>query len=70
MITHLGHNFIKKNPWTDENWEVQYMNCTKCGIKIIRDGYNLCYNKAIGYVDMTSLLDITCEEYIIKKLLE
>lgn len=70
MIEYLGHNFIKKNHWTNDDCQVQYMNCIKCHIEIVRDGYALCYSKKVGYVDMTSELDITCDEYIIKKLLE
>ena len=70
MIEYLGHKFFKQNSWTDESWDTQYMICCQCKLRILREGYTLCYSKANGYIDMTYELDITCDEYIIKKMLE
>lgn len=64
---YLGHNLV-------EGWEIQisvkgrYFICTKCDSKIFysstRERYNIIEN------NVYKLLHLTCEEMIIKKLLE
>ena len=71
----LNHNFIfndKNNP-EDDGSQYGFYRCDKCNLSVIilpakENNPKIYYSDSNGYI--TKILDIKCEEYVIKKLLE
>ena len=62
----LGHKFIRNKFGP---YYLTTFDCSKCGLKIHEENNRYWY-PITGFKYYNTLLDITCEEFIIKKALE